>query len=357
MSRIKKILFLIAVFVITLWVGVTMHAYNRTKPRKITAFIDEEKIITSRAIRHYSKIYEHKKLKKLMQRLDKSCQRHLNLFTSVYISMIGASIDFLVKNKIHVVFTDGSALALERFGLLASPWDDDVDVGYIELDVALELVSPNANIHPAYIDISSSSKGERARSHYCELEVHKKACVGFKLFQFAYENTNDCISFELLNWGFYQVRYHPRCKPKGEKTFDLWINYKCKNEESTKCKEASIIFESYIRNTKGLQKGERSKNGLKREGVDLTMGDFEMRMLPLGLLVPVLKENQHYLSTIYGGEDVWKDEVVVCPHDTYASFGSCVGRAGRFPMSTVLLAMSKVPACNAIMKNATAVYL
>ena len=156
MSRIKMILFLIAVFAITLWVGVTMHAYNRTKPRKITAFIDEEKSITSRAIRHYSKIYEHKKLKKLMQRLDKSCQRHLNLFTSVYISMIGASIDFLVKNHIHVVFTDGSALALERFGLLASPWDDDVDVGYIELDVALELVSPNAKIHSAYIDISSS---------------------------------------------------------------------------------------------------------------------------------------------------------------------------------------------------------
>ena len=55
MSRIKKILFLIAVFAITLWGGVTMDAYNRTKPRKITAFIDEEKSITSRAIRHYSK--------------------------------------------------------------------------------------------------------------------------------------------------------------------------------------------------------------------------------------------------------------------------------------------------------------
>jgi len=354
----KSMIFLIAMymFVLVVWIRFNFHAHFDSSFRKVLPRRVEE-TIHSNAILRYSKLYENKKWKKLLERLEKPCQRHLDSFSPVYIAMVGATVEFLLKNNIHIVFTDGSALALERFGLLASPWDDDVDVGYIELDVALQLLSSNLTIDAAYIDISSSNRGKKARKNYCELEVHKKACVGFKMFQFAKESTDDCLSFELLNWGFYQVRYHPGCKPSGAKTMDLWINYKCKNEESTMCTKATNIFESYVRNTKGLKPGERSRNGLKREGVDLTMGEMEMRLLPNGLRVPVLKENQHYLSTLYGGEDVWKDEVVVCPHTVYSSFGSCVGHAGRFPMSTILLAMSKIPACNSIMKNATAAFL
>lgn len=273
-----------------------------------------------------------------------ACDKHLNTFTPAFKSKIFDTTRFLERNNISFVFNGGSALGIERFGLLLCPWDDDIDVGGVSLDAAMKLFTPKFIVDSHYEDISHTDEGQNAAVNHCEIAAHKGVCIGFKFYRIG----NDCLSFEALNWGFLQSRYHYNCTKNGKKTMDIFLSNQCDDEETHLCQLSRNAFQWYIQK---LNSGKKLSNGLTKAAVEFWRGPKEMRLIENGMRVPVLKENKKYLSVLYG--QVWMDEVLICPHNIFGTLGSCMEEAHSIPMKDVLIAMKEISSCSKIMKNAT----
>jgi hypothetical protein len=291
--------------------------------------------------------YDKEREEKTTKRLNAGCSHHLDVFKPTFTRQIQATQQFLNDHKIPFVYSDGSALAIERFDMLSSPWDDDIDMCMM-LDEGVSIFTmSNDKLHPAYLDVSKSRKAQQVFENYCLHESHKHACVGFRMVLLI--GTDDCISFEALSWGFAQIRYHVGCGKSGIKVMDGWFDFECRDDKSKPCLQAKKNFKSYINQMRTLPAGKRTSNGLKKEGMVMTRGETHLVTLRNGLKVPVLVKNKEYLTTIYGKS--YRDSVIVCPHTEYAHLGSCLQDNDYVSMHDVLSTMAKVPACEEAMRR------
>jgi UDP-sugar transporter A1/2/3 len=296
-------------------------------------------------ILQYLEKYDQQKLSGLVKRLKYGCGHYLDVFHKGFDQQVELITTFFNDHKLPFVYSDGSAVAIERFGMLSSPWDDDIDMCMM-MDEGISIFTMvERKLHPAYVDITETKNGTAAKAHFCGHKAHVKACVGFRMFLLA--GMNDCISFEALNWGFIQARYHPNCARGGSKVFDVWLNYKCRDGASKTCTNAQLAFKSYINSVKGLPKGKRTSNGLLREGMDMTTGETKVVTLRNGLKAPVLVKNQEYLNTIY--TESWRDKAIVCPHNEFNSFGNCLEQAKYWGMRDILTTMQNIKTCRIAM--------
>ena len=174
-------------------------------------------------------------------------------------------------HKIHYTLSDGSLLAYQRFHLFASPWDDDIDIT-APMD-EIERIFTVENVAGKYNDVTTTRYGDSIYNQYCKSRVHLSTC--FKVRVIALEETAmtkhgggtpDCISFEALRWGFLHVRYHIECKPGGGfPTLDLFIHYKCMNNESENCRQGRNDFYGYLHGLKNVRPGRRFGVGFRPE--------------------------------------------------------------------------------------------
>ena len=169
-------------------------------------------------------------------------------------------------HKIHYTLSDGSLLAFKRFNLFSSPWDDDVDTT-APLD-EVERIYTVKDVPGKYKDITKTSFGQAIRRRFCQSRMHIKVCIKVRVISLLEETnsggTPDCISFEALRWGFLHVRYHAKCKPRGQHCFDAFVHYKCMDDESQNCKQASIDYKQYLHKLQNIKPANRYLPGIIR---------------------------------------------------------------------------------------------
>ena len=327
-----------------------VERFFELKPKKMMHLLEQlKKLIMKKNQQEKSKedgpsavITTKKKKKKplisLESVLTKTCKAWLSEFDDLfhYVKLKNA-FAFMNYHKLRQTISDGALLAMERFNLFASPWDDDVDTT-VPLDEA-ERIFQVPDVPGKYTDISRSRPGLAIYHQYCRGSNHMNVC--FKVRIIMLEETGnkengikpDCISFEALNWGFLHVRYHNQCAAKGQKIFDIFIHYKCLNDESTYCETASSDYYDYIAQLTSVKPGKRFGGGFRPEWFDILV-DVEHGMLlektyvsGVEAYVPPKERRIKYLNGIYPG---WDKTVLICPHDIFRAFNVCNEKEGNY---------------------------
>ena len=251
--------------------------------------------------------------------------------------------------------SDGALLAITRFNIFASPWDDDVDVT-CPLDIA-EKIYRVPDVPGKYKDISKSEPALKIFRKYCRGKAHYNIC--FKIGVVALEETirapgdpPDCISFEALNWGFLHIRYHEACEPFGQKMFDVFIHYKCLDSNSPHCERASIDYYDYLAQLTNVKPGQRFGGGFRPEWfdilVDVEHGFSLEKVVVAGVetYIPPKARAVKYWNGIYPG---WDKKLLICPHDLFRAFNTCNDKQGQYrPEYSYAEAnkiMDKIPDC------------
>ena len=289
------------------------------------------------------KKYDDENFSELANQLKAGCKLHVETLGMVHSRRLDIATRYFKDHKLDLVFSDDSALAMERFDMIAAPWQKDVVAAMGYDDVASVFTMALKKVHPAYEDVTTSSKGQAAFRYHCQHESHKGVCSGFRVLSIV--GTNDCLSFEALTWGFAQVRYHPNCQKDGAKVMDVWMTHKCRQAETKACKTGAKTFKSYLDTLNKLKTGQKTKNGLSKDAFGLLMGKKTSKQLRNGVKVPVLVDNKRYLSSMYGSQ--WHDTTTVCATNVAA----CNAEGKKYTLREVLTAMAKISDCETAMGN------
>jgi len=297
-------------------------------------------------------------VKSLDVKLQHACNRHKWIFSDSFEMKFLHTIKYLAETNINYVFTDGSALALERFGLLSSPWDDDIDAT-IPLEEYYSLLWAPVNTK-LYKDISLTSLGKQADKVICRSGNHKYRCHKLRLVEILETKQDDCISIEALEWGL-QIRFHELCYSiidtkqkvfhKPVKMMDIFMTHKCSkfSANSFGCKQSEKRYARYIQRISNLRTNEyrRSKSALNflmsasfestnysssnstsTSNVNSHPNPFNVTYIKLnsnylnGTSVPVTSNLSKYLQFAYDKGAI--SNAIICGHDNYSNFGKLI---------------------------------
>ena len=304
------------------------------------------------------KHFKNNKKPSLKYVLMKACTRWLTRFNSIFHHVkLSKTFAFMKYHKIHYTLSDGSLLAFKRFNLFSSPWDDDVDTT-APLD-EVERIYTVKDVPGKYKDITKTSFGQAIHRRFCRGRAHIKVCIKVRVISLLEETnsggTPDCISFEALRWGFLHVRYHIECKPGGGlPTLDLFIHYKCMNNESENCRQGRNDFYGYLHGLKNVRPGRRFGVGFRPEWFDILMDPnyaFQ-KVVVSGVETYVPQEGQivKYLNGIYPG---WDKRALICPHNLFWSFAQCNTKTGKsrmeYPIKEATRVMEDINDCKTVL--------
>ncbi len=268
--------------------------------------------------------------------LTKTCKKWVGQFDNRfhYVKLQNA-FDYMHYHKLRYTISDGALLAVERFNLFASPWDDDIDTT-VPLDEA-ERVFQVREVPGKYTDVSRSKAGVAIYRKYCRGIAHANVCFKVRIIRLEETAKNggspDCISFEALNWGFLHVRYHNGCEASGQKIFDIFIHYKCLNDESKNCQQASEDYYDYITQLTNVLPGKRFGGGFRPEWFDILVDvehGFKLEKTVISgveTYIPPKARTVKYLDGIYPN---WDKKVLICPHDLFRAFNVCNEKEGDY---------------------------
>ena len=316
--------------------------------------------------------------------LEPACKQHQTRITSPQSGReLSQTFRFMNAHNISHALCCGSLLGESRFGLLASPWDDDVDVGtYFETHWALFNRGVGAiELQPGYRDVTSTQQGRDImcyqdnsprgpqRLRNCQLSASSNpvqcncsawiTATTLVIELPVVDSKTNCLVFASHSTKqMIQVFFHEECSSKPHmkrKVIDIF-SVVCKTEGSEACTRGQHLAQDAGR-FRPFELNKKPKVSFAavdwRTLLKLTPTHVPVMNGALSASIPPREVAHKVLSMNFG--PYWRTMVVICPHSKFGDFrGSCLERPPRhMEILQKGFRAGRVPSCQAVMEFAT----